>query len=145
MAIPQLNQEMIRRHSSQSCWQKGQAYYQNGCVRSVVRRGQSITAEVEGNELRPHRVNIGLGKDEVNTACCSCSSDFEGWCQHIVATLLVCLHQPEAIEQRQSLEQILKRLNKAQTKTLIQKLVALKPELLDNIENFAYLNIRGLS
>ncbi|WP_036486510.1 SWIM zinc finger domain-containing protein [Myxosarcina sp. GI1] len=79
-----------------------------------------------------YRVSIGLREDEVNTACCSCSSDFEGWCQHIVATWLVCLRQPEAIEQRQSLEQILERLNEAQTQTLIQKLVAVKPELVND-------------
>ncbi len=88
-----------------------------------------------------YRVSIGLREDEVNTACCSCSDDFEEWCQHIVATLLFCLRQQEAIEQRQSLEQILNRLNKAQTQILIQKLVAVKPELLDNIENFVDLNI----
>ncbi len=60
-----------------------------------------------------------------------------------MATLLVCLQQPAAIEQRQCLEQILNRLNKAQTQTLIQKLVAVKPEFLDEIENFTYLNINS--
>ncbi|WP_036477330.1 SWIM zinc finger domain-containing protein [Myxosarcina sp. GI1] len=98
MTITHLSQEIIRRHSSQSCWQKGQVYYQNGCVRKVVQREESITAEVEGNDLRPYRVSIGLREGEVNTSC-SCSDNFGGWCKHIVVTLLVCLRQPEAIEQ----------------------------------------------
>ncbi|WP_216595643.1 SWIM zinc finger domain-containing protein [Myxosarcina sp. GI1] len=137
MTIPQLSQEMIRRHASCQSWQKGQTYYRDGCVRKVVRRGELVTAEVMGNDIRPYRVSIGLGQEEVDTAYCSCPYDFGGWCKHIVATLLVCLHQPEIIEQRQGLEQILDRLNEVQTQTLIQELVADKPELIDDIEYFA--------
>lgn len=44
-----------------------------------------------------------------------------------MATLLVCLREPERIELRPSLKQILDRLNEVQTQALIQELVANKP------------------
>ncbi|AOY79281.1 hypothetical protein BJP36_04485 [Moorena producens JHB] len=47
------------------------------------------------------------------------------------------MHQPELIEQRPSLEEILDRLNDIQTQTLIQELVGNNPQLMDDIEYLA--------
>ena len=137
MSIPQLSQEIIRRYASSKSWQRGEAYYHDGYVRRVVQRGQDIAAEVEGNDIRPYRVNLSFVGEELDTADCSCPYDFGGCCKHIVATLLVCLHQPETIETSSSLEAILDRLNEVQTQALIQYLVADRPELIDDIEHFA--------
>ncbi|NEO60215.1 MAG: hypothetical protein F6J98_07155 [Moorea sp. SIO4G2] len=82
-------------------------------------------------------MNIGFEEEDLDTGYCSCPYDHGGYCKHIVATLLVCLYQPELIEQRPSLEEILDRLNEVQTQTLIQDLVANNPQLLDDIEYFA--------
>ncbi len=137
MSIPQLSQEMIRRYASSQSWQRGEAYYDDGYVRRVVQRGSAIAAEVEGNDIRPYRVNISFDRGELDTAYCSCPYDYGGCCKHIVAVLLVCLREPETIEISPSLEQILDRLNEVQTQALIQELVANKPELIDDIEHFA--------
>ena len=137
MSIPQLSQEMIRRYASSQSWQRGEAYYYDGYVRRVVQRGSAIAAEVEGNDIRPYRVNISFDQGELDTAYCSCPYDYGGCCKHIVAVLLVCLREPETIEISPSLEQILDRLNEVQTQALIQELVANKPELIDDIEYFA--------
>ena len=82
-------------------------------------------------------VSIGFDEEELGTVYCSCPYDYGGCCKHIVATLLVCLRESERIEISPSLEQILDRLNEVQTQALIQKLVADKPELIDDIEHFA--------
>ena len=137
MSIPQLTQEMIRRYASSKSWQRGEAYYQNRYVRRVVQRGDAIAAEVEGNDIRPYRVNIDFEEVDFGTVYCSCPYAYGGFCKHIVATLLVCLRQPESIEISPSLEQILDRLNEVQTQALIQNLVADRPELIDDIEHFA--------
>ncbi|MDJ0688620.1 MAG: SWIM zinc finger family protein [Xenococcaceae cyanobacterium MO_188.B32] len=137
MSIPQLSQEMIRRYASSQSWQRGEAYYHDGYVRRVVKRGNAIAAEVEGNDIRPYQVSIGFEGEELGTVYCSCPYDYGGICKHIVATLLVCLHEPEIIELRPSLEAILDRLNEVQTQNLIQELVADKPELINDIEHFA--------
>ena len=137
MSIPQLSQDMIRRYASSQSWQRGEAYYHDGAVRRVVQRGNLLAAEVEGNDIRPYQVSISFDGKELGAVYCSCPYDYEGCCKHIVATLLVCLHDPARIELRPSLEEILDRLNEVQTQALIQELVADKPELINEIEHFA--------
>ncbi|MEM8830610.1 MAG: SWIM zinc finger family protein [Cyanobacteria bacterium P01_G01_bin.19] len=90
-----------------------------------------------GNNARPYQVTINIRQDEFIEADCTCPYDWGGYCKHRVAALLTCLHEPDKIKSRPSLEQILDRLNEIQTQNLIQKLVADKPELLNDIERFA--------
>lgn len=137
MPIPQLSQELIRSHANNKSWQRGETYYHNDYVRQVVQRGNRIVAEVEGSDIEPYKVNIEVEKDKLGTVYCSCPYSFGGYCKHIVAALLVCLREPERIEQRSSLETILDRLNEVQTQALIQELVADNPALIDDIEYFA--------
>lgn len=137
MSIPELSEAMIRRYASTKSWQRGEAYYSDRHVRRVVRRGNAIAAEVEGNEIRPYRVNIGFDGEELGEVSCTCPYDFGGCCKHIVATLLVCLRDPQQIEERPSIERILDRLNEVQTQRLIKELVASNPALIDDIEYFA--------
>ncbi len=138
MSIPlSLSEELIRRYATSKSWQKGEDYYFNGCVRSIVERGDMITAEVAGNHYKPYQVNISFENEELNTFYCSCPYDYGGICKHQVATLLVCLREPQKLESRSTIDEILDRLNEVQTQALIQKLVAKKPELIDDIEYFA--------
>ncbi len=115
MPIPKLSQEMIRDYATNKSWQRGEAYYYDGYVRKVTQRGELIMAEVVGNNIRPYQITIGFDKDEIGSAYCSCPYNYGGYCKHIVATLLVCLHEPSKIQLRPSLEQILDRLNQVQT------------------------------
>lgn len=64
---PSLSEELIRRYATSKSWQKGEDYYFNGCVRSIVERGDMITAEVEGNHYKPYQVNISFENEELNT------------------------------------------------------------------------------
>ena len=134
--IDQLSKAIIRANATNQSWQRGEIYYRDGYVGQVSRRGDTIAAEVSGSGVRPYRVTINFGDCQMMGEC-TCPYDWGGYCKHIVATLLVCLHQSELIQSRPSLEEILDRLNEVQTQTLIQKLVARKPELLDEIEQLA--------
>ncbi|MEL6928336.1 MAG: SWIM zinc finger family protein [Cyanobacteria bacterium J06600_6] len=135
MVISQLSQEMIREYASTKSWHKGEAYYHDGSVRQVSQRGQSLIAEVLGS--RPYRVVIDFNSQGLQSANCNCPYDWGGYCKHIVASLLFCLREPENIQVRSSLEDILDRLNEVQTQSLIQQLVEKQPKLLDDIERIA--------
>ena len=87
MSILPLSQEMIRLYATSKSWQRGEAYYHDGYVRRVVQRGNSIAAEVEGNDIRPYQVSIGFDGEELGTVYCSCPYDYGGCCKHIVAKL----------------------------------------------------------
>ncbi len=135
MSIPQLSLEMIREYATDQSWHRGEEYYDAGCVRQVSQRGQSITAEVRGNYI--YQVTIDFDRSGLNSAYCTCPYDWGGYCKHIVASLLFCWHEPQEIQPRSSLEEILDRLNEIQTQNLIQQLVANKPELINDIERIA--------
>ncbi|WP_413171338.1 SWIM zinc finger family protein [Anabaena azotica] len=135
MSISLFSEFTIRRHANAKSFQKGEAYYDVGAVISVTQRGKKMfQAEVEGSEAKIYHVNINLNDDGLTLGRCTCPYHLEGWCKHIVATMLVCVRQPEIIEHRPSLEELLNRLDHIQTQKLLRELVAEHPQILEAID-----------
>lgn len=134
MPIPKLSETTLRRNTSAKSFERGKAYYESGAVVGLTQRGHTLQAQVEGNEAEPYQLHLSFDEGGLTSTHCTCAYDFEGWCKHIVATLLVCLQQPERIELRPTLEQLLDRLDYPQTRRLVQALVAEQPTLLDRID-----------
>jgi len=134
MPIPNLTQATIQRHATDQSYDRGQAYWRSGAVTAVTQRQQTLEAEVEGNAPLPYRVTVEFDHGGITAASCTCQYSFEGWCKHLVATLLTCVHQPETVEQRPSLSQLLDRLDWPQTQGLVQSLVAENPELIESVD-----------
>jgi uncharacterized Zn finger protein len=132
--LPQLTESLIRHYTTPQSFERGVDYYERGAVLSVIRRGQEILAEVEGSQYVPYRVRVTLDAGGITDAFCSCPYDWGGWCKHIVATLLTCIHDPEAIEERPPIESLLADLNRDQLQALVLKLVEHQPDLMDLIE-----------
>src|SRR2546430_2417253 len=134
MSLPQLTEETIRQYSSAQSFQRGSDYYQEGAVISLVRRGTTLQAEVEGSEVSPYIVCCAFDSNEDLIATCTCPYDWGGWCKHIVATCLACIHQPEMIEERPPLDSQLANLNRDQLQLLLLKLAEQEPALVGTIE-----------
>ena len=134
MPLPKLTADTIQRATTAQSYSRGESYVQSGAVREVVLRQQTLYAEVEGNEVDPYQVSVSFDKTSITQASCNCRYSFSGWCKHIVATLLVCVNQPETVEERPSLDQLLKPLTLNQTKTLIQSLVEENPRLIETVD-----------
>jgi len=132
--IPKLSEVTIRHHAIAQSFDRGQGYYRNGSVTSLIQRGNVLSASVEGSEADPYHISIHFDKGGITSATCTCPYDNEGWCKHIVATLLTCLHQPKQIEQGSELAELLALLNREQLQTLVQNLTHEHPEWMDTIE-----------
>jgi len=132
--LPNFSEAVIRQHASPESYRRGQDYYEQGAVRSIVRRGQQLQAEVEGSQYEPYQVQIILDEGGIFDADCTCPYDWGGWCKHIVATALTCLHHPEAIVERPSVEDLLAGLNRQQLQALLLHLTESQPGLADVIE-----------
>jgi uncharacterized Zn finger protein len=143
MTIPKLNEATIRTYANGKSRQRGEEYYRQGYVNSLTQRGNTLYAEVEGSDIQSYRVSLNFSDRDFTSATCTCPYNFDGYCKHIVAAMLVCMRQPDRIEERPTLEQLLDRLNDIQTQQLIQELVAKQPELIDPIER--YVNRIALS
>jgi uncharacterized Zn finger protein len=140
MSLPNLTPATLQHHATESSYDRGESYFRSGAVVSLTQRQQTLQAEVEGNEVMPYRVTIDVDGGGVTHADCTCPYDFEGWCKHIVATLLACIHQPETIAQRPTLAQLLEPLTLVQTQGLVQHLVSADPGLIEAID--LYVNQR---
>ena len=102
---------------------------------SLVRRGDVVEAEVEGSHPEPYSVRVEFDEGGIIGAICDCPYDWGGWCKHIVATLLACLHEPDSISERPPLEQLLAGLNRDQLQLLLMGLAQEEPRLAAVIES----------
>lgn len=139
MSIPAISEAIIRHNSNASSYNRGEEYYRTGAIAQLKKRGNLIQAEVEGSEITPYQIRIGYDAGGITSAFCTCAYNYDGWCKHIVATLLECLHQSEKIEERPTLENLLNRLDLVQTQLLLQELVENRPELIEDIDKFVSL------
>lgn len=131
---PKLSEATIRRHAIGQSFDRGQDYFRRGAVTCLIQRGNLLSASVEGSEAEPYRIQLYFDKAGITNAICTCPYDYEGWCKHIVAALLVYLHQPEQIEQRPELTELLAPLNCEQLQMLLQAFVHQQPEWIEVIE-----------
>ncbi len=131
-----ISDSIVHQHASPKSYQRGEEYYRSGAVIDLQRRGNSLYAQVEGSDSSPYRVNIDFTSSDIESAGCNCAYDVGGWCKHIVATLLTCLHSPTEIVERPPLAALLDRIDLIQTQGLIQELVRKNPELIDEIDWF---------
>jgi uncharacterized Zn finger protein len=99
MPIPKITEGAIRYNASPQSIARGETYYQNGAVSALTLRGSTLQAEVKGKEPKPYRVRLSFEGQSITEVTCTCPYSFEGWCKHAVATLLVCLHQPQKHEE----------------------------------------------
>ena len=67
----------IRALATLETFAHGRSYLNDGAVSDLIRRGDRLTAEVEGSEC-PHQVSIGLHDDGIAAAGSSCPYDW-GW------------------------------------------------------------------
>ena len=103
-AMPGLSESVVRQHATAESFQRGQQYYREGAVLEVARRGDVLEAEVEGSMPTPYRVRVSVDAGGITRATCTCPYDWGGWCKHIVATLLTCVHEPARVEERPAAE-----------------------------------------
>jgi uncharacterized Zn finger protein len=134
VSIPSIDRTTIQRNATTQSFTRGESYYQAEAVAALTQRGNMLQAEVEGTEPMPYRVMVQFEAEDITAARCACGYSLEGWCKHIVAVLLACVHQPETIETRPSLEQLLDRLNLNQAKQVFRELIAEHPDLIDDLD-----------
>mgnify|MGYP003674578617 CR=1 FL=1 len=107
---PAFGQDVVRALATLESFTRGRDY---------VRRGDRLTAEVEGSELAPYTITIKLHDGGVAGTRCTCAYEWGGVCKHVVAVLLKYLEAPGAVAQRPSLDSMLEGLDRAALVTLV--------------------------
>lgn len=141
-ATPPFTEASLRRNATDQSWARGQDYYRGGAVTQIVRRpiptgGDRITATVEGSEANDYRVLLTCDRGGLTSATCSCPYDYEGWCKHIIAVGLTCIHKPDQIRIAPSLETLLAPLSRDDLSDIILELIESDSELAETVEELA--------
>ena len=134
--IPKITRAMIQRSTTAQSFARGEDYYATGSVLDMVRRGDTLYAEVAGSAYEPYRVEVTFTETGVSSAFCTCPYDWGGWCKHIVAVLLAVADAPDAIEERPAIETLIDTLDESQLRTVVQTLVLRHPELIHEVEGY---------
>jgi uncharacterized Zn finger protein len=136
MLIPHLNEAALRQHATHKSFDRGTDYYQQGAVIEISQRGNCIYAEVGGTEEMSYFINLEFNDKSITIADCTCPYDYGGWCKHLVAVGLTCLHKPKSIPALPTLEQQLDRLDYEEIRVLVQELVETRSNLLSEVDQF---------
>ncbi len=134
----QLTEKIIRSRASEQSFQKGLAYYESDAIYNPARQpapgGVTLTAHCEGSSAPSYRLWVELDGGGVRSASCTCPYDWGGDCKHIVALLLMYLHQPDGFSEQKSVSDLLAGLEKEALVALIVRLVERVPDLYDALE-----------
>jgi hypothetical protein len=116
-----ITERTIRALATPESFARGRSYFDDSAVSDLVRRGDRLTAEVEGSELAPYRVSIRLHDGGVAEARCSCPYDLGGYCKHIVAVLLKFADEGTRVIERKTLAKLLRELDQSRLIELLEK------------------------
>jgi uncharacterized Zn finger protein len=124
----------IRAGAASQSYQRGAQYYRAGYVSQLARRGNLLTAQVEGSTFPYYQVSVTLAAaGGIADASCTCPYDWGGYCKHIVAVLLSGLHNTGVVV-KPDLETLLTPLTEKQLRRVLQSLAEGRPGLIDDIE-----------
>ena len=135
MSVPRLTETVIRQGATSESYRRGEEYYANAAVGDLALRGNVLEAEVEGSQYQPYAVRITFDAGGIVAATCSCPYGWGGWCKHIVAALLAYLHEPDQVEVRPPVQELLDGLSRDQLHALVVYLAEQDPSLMDAIES----------
>ena len=107
MSTPKLTAALIRNLASSQAFSRGEEYYKAGAVSDLMRRGNSLRAQVEGSRYEPYQVTVDIDTGGVIGARCTCPYEFGGYCKHVVAVLLAYVRQPDRVVERGSVDDLL--------------------------------------
>jgi uncharacterized Zn finger protein len=138
-----ITETKIRGLATAQSYSRGEEYYHCGAVGAVVRRGNTLVADVAGSSYLPYRVTIELGEAGIVAATCTCPYDWGGYCKHIVAVLLTALRGAEEIEERPTVAALLADLDAETLRRLLSDLLARHPELIVWVEAQLALGVRA--
>ena len=133
MELPGLTAASLRRQAAPDSFQRGEAYFKEGAVVSLKRKGPGqVEAHVKGGQYVPYAVRIRHDDAGITDVQCTCPYHAGRWCKHIVAALLACLHP--AGRTQPPVAALLDGLDRAALVRLLERLAERRPEWLDLIE-----------
>lgn len=128
MRLDKLTQAEIKRHCDEQVYRRGEEYYRTGRVRRCLKSARSLQAQVCGATV--YDVHITECRGELIAICtCPFAQSWEGYCKHIVATLLAWLEEPERFVSTEDLQGTLKKKTKGELVEILSRICEAYPQI----------------
>lgn len=132
-----LGLDKIKELCTTASFERGQRYLEEGRVKIREVSPSNVTAVVAGTSN--YRVEVNFEDKKGVSATCTCPYDWEGYCKHIIATLLAVEEDKEEIEsmakmsseKQQSTEALLKKTEPEALRSFLRHEMERLPELRD--------------
>ncbi|MBN1965060.1 MAG: SWIM zinc finger family protein [Anaerolineae bacterium] len=132
--LPQLTIQQIAARANDTSFERGQNYYRQGAIFAPVRRGGTLECYCAGSGPLPYHVMVECADDAIITASCTCPYDWGGDCKHVVALLLMFVHEPETFAERPTLDELLAAHSKEALIALVKTLLRQAPQLMELVD-----------
>jgi uncharacterized Zn finger protein len=129
-----LTEATVRELARSTSYDRGQSYYERGAVSDVVRRGETVRADVEGSQYQPYTVAIEFDDAGVARTDCSCPYDHGGICKHRVAVLLTYIRDPDCVSTRQPISELIADADQETLQNLLVELADSRPAVAEWVE-----------
>ncbi|MCR4404355.1 MAG: hypothetical protein NUW06_03560 [Candidatus Acetothermia bacterium] len=128
MRLAKLTEAEIKRRCDEQVWQRGEDYYRSGRVRRCLKSARGLQAQVHGTTVYDVRITERRGK---LIAICTCpfAQSWEGYCKHIVATLLAWLEEPERFVSTEGFQGTLKKKTKGELVEILSRICEAYPRI----------------
>nr|WP_244531450.1 SWIM zinc finger family protein [Halogranum amylolyticum] len=100
----------------------------------MIRRGETVRADVNGSQYQPYTVTIEFDDVGVAGTDCSCPYDHGGICKHRVAVLLTCIRDSESVRDRPPISELVANADRETLQDLLIELANNRPEVTDWLE-----------
>jgi uncharacterized Zn finger protein len=127
--IPSITETDIERWVGSASFQKGLKYYHQGMIFQACIKGQTVQSRCHGSRAASYQVQATLGRQQIQSADCSCPVGAGGHCKHVAALLLTWLNDPDRFQESEFLEADLETRSKAELIALIRLMLEREPDL----------------
>jgi hypothetical protein len=128
-----LTEDVVRSHTDPASFSNGHQYLKNGYIVDAVLRGSTLRAKSLGKSGGPYTIKVNLepaeGKGKSPLAGWDCSCPRGGFCKHIVATLLLWIERPGAVEVREDMAARLQDRSREELLALVLDMLRREPDL----------------
>lgn len=128
MRLDKLTQAEIKRRCDEQVYRRGEEYYRSGRVRHCLKSARGLQAQVHGTTV--YDVHIIERRGELIAICtCPFARNWEGYCKHIVATLLAWLEEPERFVSTEDSLGALKKKTKGELVEILSRICEAYPQI----------------
>lgn len=124
-----INESAIKSSSSSESFSRGYKLYQSDAIFDTFRQGNIIMGKCEGSTAPFYQLRIHLDEGGVKETSCTCPYDWGGYCKHIIALMLIFIHNPDVFAEQKNIEELLSNMDKKALVHLIGRIIDNNPDL----------------